>query len=59
MAHSKDVVVTGVSTGIGWGTTKGACFKRISRVPALYASRPTLIVCKKSSVTASCLSRWT
>ena len=22
MAHSKDVVVTGVSTGIGWGTTK-------------------------------------
>jgi NAD(P)-dependent dehydrogenase (short-subunit alcohol dehydrogenase family) len=22
MANSKDVVVTGVSTGIGWGTTK-------------------------------------
>jgi NAD(P)-dependent dehydrogenase (short-subunit alcohol dehydrogenase family) len=22
MAHSKDIVVTGVSTGIGWGTTK-------------------------------------
>ncbi len=44
MANSKDVVVTGVSTGIGWGTTKvlvskgfrvfdkGACFKGISRV---------------------------
>ena len=22
MANSKDVVITGVSTGIGWGTTK-------------------------------------
>ena len=27
MANSKDVVVTGVSVGIGWGTTKvGLCF---------------------------------
>jgi len=25
MANSKDVVVTGVSTGIGWGTTRTKC----------------------------------
>jgi NADP-dependent 3-hydroxy acid dehydrogenase YdfG len=28
MANSKDVVVTGVSTGIGWGTTKVLVSKR-------------------------------
>jgi NAD(P)-dependent dehydrogenase (short-subunit alcohol dehydrogenase family) len=28
MANSKDVVVTGVSTGIGWGTTKVLISKR-------------------------------
>ena len=32
MANSKDVVVTGVSTGIGWGTTKVLVSKGISRV---------------------------
>jgi hypothetical protein len=31
MANSKDVVVTGVSSGIG-ANHKGACFKGISRV---------------------------
>ncbi len=48
MAIGKDVVVTGVSTGIGWGTTKvlvskgfpGAC-------SVLYASRLTPIACKR------------
>ena len=54
MANSKDVVVTGVSTGIGWGTTKVLVSKGF-RVD-LYASRLTPIVCKESSVTASCLS---
>src|ERR1700735_2011257 len=29
MANSKDVVVTGVSTGIGWGSTKGAFSKGV------------------------------
>ncbi len=32
MANGKDVVVTGVSTGIGWGTTKVLVSKGISRM---------------------------
>ena len=55
MANSKDVVVTGVSTGIGWGTTK-CLFQRDFACSVLYESRLTPIVCKESSVTASCLS---
>ena len=53
MPNSKDVVVTGVPTGIGWGTT---LFQRDFACSVLYASRLTPIVCKGSSVTASCLS---
>jgi hypothetical protein len=37
MANSKDVVVTGVSVGIGWGTTKvGLCFDGALRFVASY-----------------------
>ena len=55
MENSKDVVVTGVSTGIGWGTTK-VLVSRDFACSVLYASKLTPIVCKESSVTASCLS---
>ncbi len=55
MANSKDVVVTGVSTGIGWGTQR-SLFQKDFAFSVLYASRPMPIVCKKNSVTASCLS---
>ena len=58
MANSKDVVVTGVSTGIGWGTTK-VLVSMAFGCSVLYASRLTPIVCKESSGTASCLSLWT
>jgi len=54
MANRKDVVVTGVSTGIGWGTTK--VFQRDFACLVLYAIQLTPIVCKESSGTASCLS---
>ena len=55
MANSKDVVVTGVSTGIGWGTTK-VLVSRDFACSVLSANRLTRIACKESSVTASCLS---
>ena len=44
MANSKDVVVTGVSTGIGWGTTK-VLIQRDFASSVLCASRPTPNVC--------------
>ena len=55
MANSKDVVVTGVSTGIGWEPQR-CWFQRDFAYSVLYASRLTPIVCKERSVTASCLS---
>ena len=55
MAIGKDIVVTGVSTGIGWGTTKVLVSKDFA-CSVLYARRLTPIVCKESSVTVSCLS---
>ena len=58
MANSKDVVVTGVSSGIGLGTAKVLVSKGF-RVFGLCASRQTPIACKESSETASCLSSWT
>ena len=50
MANSKDVVVTGVSTGIGWGTTKVLVSEGISACSgSVHASRLTPIVCQESS----------
>ena len=56
MANSNDVVVTGVSTGIGWGTTKVLVSKGFRVFGSGTASQLTPIVCKGSSETASCLS---
>ena len=57
MANSKDVVVTGVSTGIGWGTTKVLVSKGFRVFGSAVRKQPlTLIVCNESSVTASYLS---
>jgi hypothetical protein len=51
-ANSKDVVVTGVSTGLV-GEPQGCLFQRDFGCSGLHATRLTLIVCKESSVTAS------
>jgi short-subunit dehydrogenase len=54
-AYGKNVVITGVSTGIGWGTTKVLVSKDFA-CSVRYASRLTPIVYKESSATVSCLS---
>jgi NAD(P)-dependent dehydrogenase (short-subunit alcohol dehydrogenase family) len=58
MANSKDVkdaVVTGVSTGIGWGTTKVLVSKGF-RVFGSVRKQADANRLQGSSVTASCLS---
>ena len=58
MATSKDVVVTGVSSGVGFGTTKVLASKG-SRVFGSVRKQADADHLQKSSVTASCHSCWT
>jgi NAD(P)-dependent dehydrogenase (short-subunit alcohol dehydrogenase family) len=55
MANSKDVVVTGVSTGIGRGTTKVLISKGF-RVFGCVRKQADADCLEKSSATSSCLS---